>query len=31
VTGIVIGVMVVTIVAWDAIDGFRKAIATTHR
>jgi hypothetical protein len=31
VTGIVIGVMVVTIVAWDAIDGFRKAIAASHR
>ncbi len=31
VTGIVIGVMVVVIVAWDAIDGFRKAAATPRR
>jgi hypothetical protein len=31
VTGIVIGVTVVAIVAWDAIDGFRKAHAASRR
>jgi hypothetical protein len=31
VTGVIIGVSVVAIVAWDAIDGFRKAIAASRR
>lgn len=31
VTGIVIGVFVVAVVAWDAIDGFRKAYAASRR
>jgi hypothetical protein len=31
VTGIVIGVMVVVIAAWDAIEGFRKALASSRR
>ena len=31
VTGIVIGVTLVAVVAWDAIDGFRKAAAAARR